>query len=152
MRTATHCKKGSHGLVQHRLTGVVDKSGTSEGSALVDNLMKAGLENVYSQRFKTHLKGSQMITTLYIRVAQYEDQLIIKASPHVNHEALTKREGRQTYVCPTVNFAIEVDIPQEMFEQAEQVILYLFFHIHRSWLCTKELYALPHQVLQEYLH
>ena len=30
--------------------GVVDKLGTSEGSALVDNLAKAGLENVYSQR------------------------------------------------------------------------------------------------------
>lgn len=63
-----------------------------------------------------------MIAKLYIRVAQFEDQLIIKASPNVNNEALTKRVGRTNYICPTVSFAIEVDIPEEMFEQAEKVI------------------------------
>jgi len=63
-----------------------------------------------------------MTIKLYIRVAKFEDQLIIKASPNVSNEALTKRVGRTTYTCPTVSFAIDVDIPDEMFEQAEKVI------------------------------
>jgi len=59
---------------------------------------------------------------LYVRAAMVDDEITIKASTKVNHEALSKYHGRTKYIFPTIYFAVDFDLPEKLFEQAEKVL------------------------------
>lgn len=71
----------------------------------------------------TKTEEQKINVPLYIRAGLWnESELIIKAGNSVNHEALTKREGGRTYSIPTISFAININLEEEMFAEAERVI------------------------------
>lgn len=62
----------------------------------------------------------------YLRVAKTgrgsRSPYKIHASSKPDHRPLSSGYGRSETVLPTVAFAIDVDIPDKLFKQAEQVI------------------------------
>lgn len=62
-----------------------------------------------------------MKAKLYVRAARGRRGVKVAADNSVRHTALTEVQDRHEVALPTVAFAVEVEIPDAMFRQAEQV-------------------------------
>lgn len=63
-----------------------------------------------------------MKTTIYLRVARTSRGAKVAASTKPNHAPLQSGSSWKAKVLPTAAFAITLDIPNEAFYQAEQVL------------------------------
>lgn len=61
------------------------------------------------------------VKKLYIRAARKDDdEIIIRAASKPNHKSLSE-QGLYGEGYPTIHFAIELEIPPELFDNAESV-------------------------------
>ena len=63
-----------------------------------------------------------MKVVAYLRVAEGPRGPRVEASTKPNHAPLTTGTGWKEKVLPTVAFALQLDVPDELINQAEQVI------------------------------
>ena len=62
-----------------------------------------------------------MKTKLYVRVAQGRGRPKVAANVRPNHWPITEQQDGADVPLPTAFFALELDIPQEVFDRAVQV-------------------------------